>query len=387
MTALVGFIQQQPHFSGDFIQTAMGNILRMIRDDIGTARNIVVDIRNAFDYVFGDIIKPTLDNLNQLYSALAYLNITTNRLPNGKHGFHRLPIIFDPKYLIEVKDMIQTLIAFLDALLTRKVPGNITSIDDNVLEYIPIRLWQSSNRSQDCDHLIIREFMGYRQLLESIDDVLENQWADSNRMVVGEMEWPHALKNSVWARYKSIDTMISCVAELYTIIEKGHKEVSELYTQIDDAVRTNAVFRPRSLQETMKFELIEIEVKLLFFRNLITNYARNLINKQDFYRSVVNGNSEDSLKATIDSMLSKVDMDIIMKLQVQSQGMKNNVQNWMLLMLRIIRSLINYYEVESIENKIRSMAIWRKPAPALCTPNTWCTNSKIRRRGVYGPCM
>ena len=373
MNTFTSFIQNQPCLSVDFINIAVRKILEITRQDIGNIRELVADMKKTFDSVFGDIVKPTIDLLKHFHNALAYLVVMFKHSCDEKDGLlgvHGVPITFDPKYLIQIKLLIPTLCGLLEKLSALMVPGNTTNIKETLRKHIPNQLWLNSNLTQNCDHLVFNETREYKALQELIDDTLVN-WEKPNEGLSSGEEWSQALKSSVGARYHNTDFMIYCIRELRTVLEKGHKDVSNIYAEVDELAINIALFISPSFHESVEPELNWIKAKSNLLHKVLTEYSQNSISKHQILQNIREDKFKHNLQFTLDSMLSTMNTEIKIKCHIQTEKVKSNVHKWIQSLLKTTSSMAKYYEHDFIENKTRMMEIWKKPIPWLmCASET-----------------
>ena len=391
MNGLYSLIRDEPYFSLDFPRTAMEKILKITREDIRGVRAFVTEIKDTFDSVFGDIVRPTVDLVKHFRKILKYQGITLYRSRDDKDGLdgsHNVLSTMNLNYLLQIKAIIVKLVGYLEELHITMVVENTTNTEETLRKYIPLRVWYSSNLTQNCDDGMFNETREYTILLGLIDNTLEN-YEKLNVSSVGSVEWPKTLQSSVWARYNSTEFMLSCISKLQQITEKGHEDMSNLYAEVDEAVTSNELFRSHSFHETVKSELNWINAKSKLMKDMLANYSQYAISKHQMRFELKHSNLKHSVKSILDTMLSRMDTGMIMKLQIQSEGMKNNVHKWLKSLLKITTSMVNYYENEFVENKTRNLAFWKKPVPDTGVPDqlryeetdtchTWPLNLTLR---------
>ena len=366
---LIRVVKDQPDLSVDSINTAMGKILHVIEEDITITENLVVQIKNTFESEFGDSIQPTINQAQNFDDALSYLVVNIDHAHNNDvhyNGEINNPA-FDTKYLYHVRYKVVTLKAHLDAFYNSVVTRIMLNVEENIQTYIPVRLWLWSNSSFNCEQLIRNEIEEYTALIELIDDTLIG-WGDLQRSNANKMQGPEALINTVRMRHNSVRMIISCISELHMIVEKSHEDVSELHRGVDDALTNNALYNTVSFHEAVKSELDDLNSKSKLLQDLFTGYSRNSSTMLDVVEKILNLNIHDSLKTTSETMLSKIDLDTVMKLQIESQSIKTNAQKWIQSALNITNKLAKYYENEMVETKMRGLKIWKKPIPVLGVP-------------------
>ena len=364
------FVKNQPDLSVDSINRAMGNMLHVIKYDIGIIKNLVVKIKETFESEFGDSIKPTMSQAQNFHDALSYLVVNIDHAHNNDVQYNsqnNTAIIFDPKYLFHVRNMIVTLKAHLIAFYNTVVKRIMFKVGENVHKYMPMRLWLMSNSSFNCELVIRNEIEEFTALIELIEDTLRD-WGELRGTNSSDRQRPHALINGVRMRHTNVRVTISCISELHMIIENGHGVVSRLHREVDDALINNALYNTLSFHEALKSELDNINSQIELLQDLLIRYSRNSSSMLDVVDEILKNNIHESLKTTTETMLSKMDLDTVMKLQIESQSIKNNAQKWIQSALNITNKLAKYYENEFIETEMRSLKIWKKPIPVLGVP-------------------
>ena len=271
--------------------------------------------------------------------------------------------------------MIPTLNRYLNELRII-VDRRNTRNAERVWKFLPMRI--CSNFTPNCNDMMFNETREYTTLLGLIEDNLEH-WLKLNTSLMDGTEFPQALKDSLWARYNNTDFIISCISEFHKIIEKGHEAILKLYGEVDEAVKNNALFSSTSFHETVRPELDWIMAKSNLLRIILTDYSRNSIDKHDMVKIMQKeGHFTHLLKIKLNTILSKLNTDIMIKLQFQSGGLKNNVHRWVQSLLKIASSMVKYYDDDFIENKTRMMKIWEKPHPL----GRGCFRNTTRKRNL-----
>ena len=345
-------------------------MLHVIKYDIGIIKNLVVKIKETFDSEFGDSIKPTINQAQNFHDALSYLVVNIDHAHNNDVQYYsqnNTAIVFDPKYLFHVRNMIVSLKAHLIAFYNTVVKRIMFNVGENIQKYKPMRLWLMSNSSFNCELVIRNEIEEYTALIELIEDILRD-WGELRGTNSSDKQRSHALINAVRMSYTNVLVTISCISELHMIIENGHEVVSRLHKDVDDALTNNAVYNTLSFHEALKSELDNINSQRELLQDLLIRYSRNSSSMLDVVDEILKNDIHESLKTTTETMLSKMDLDTVMKLQIESQSIKNNVQKWIQSALNITNKLAKYYDNEFIETKMRSLKIWKKPIPVLGVP-------------------
>ena len=77
--------------------------------------------------------------------------------------------------------------------------------------------------------------------------------------------------------------------------------------------------------------------------------------------------SKDDMFRYMDNIFVKTDVEAISKLRTESRGVKVTIQKWYVEGLSSISYLLDYFDKDEIEYKMRNMSLWRQPIVDLRT--------------------
>ena len=366
------------------INDALDKINRVAKKDVKMIQSSLSVHKETFDSLIGNKVDHVLYFLDNADHSLDYLalRLTTGPRDDSLYSPNRDDKIMDYgwdafTYAKGVFDILRISLLSIESteslMSTHSTQQSVSTrypdgqMPPDVQSNKPINIWSSVFRQQSCTRLFKKEADGYRALLELIHDALDNwyQLNDTQGNVVG---WPGEINLHVAERKKKVDSLKSCVAECKDAIARTSTELLNIEADIIDILNAATSFDYPAFVDSIASELKRINKTAQWLHGQVERYSVQNITKLDMANEMFDSNIQEEINRQMETILFKIDLDAIFKLQTETQAVKSNIQNWFVSGLGAINNLADYFGENNIDEEMRKLHLWRKPVADLNSP-------------------
>ena len=231
-----------------------------------------------------------------------------------------------------------------------------TDLDDTLREALPSSLWSSSERWETCTDLFEREGYEYESLVKLLYDVLDNfQKSDSQE------GWPNGLEEKLAIRKHEIDSLKLCTKEYKDTIIKALDDIFSIKLATEDTLNTGTSFDFSAFEESYIEDLKAISATGSWLHANVNQFYSHDISMLQLAEDLLSAKTKEDIIRHMNTVLFKTDLDAVFKLRTETQGVKTDIQNWILSSFGAMGSLVDFFEKAQIESKIRNLTLWRQP--------------------------
>ena len=347
---------------------ALVKIKQLVKNDVDAMGNIVNNYKQAYDNFLGAKINHLLNFLDSANDNLDYLLLRSEKgpwdfsidVPNvanrgvndyGWSAFTQAMGVFDV-LRVSLKSIED---------INSMVP--IADLEEDVRNDLPLSLWSSNERWQTCDELFKREAKTYRYVLKMFYDMLYI-WQESS-VTEG---WPEVWITKLNLRKRKISTLKSCANEYRDTITNALNDLTSIQSVAEDVLNTGTSFDFLAFDDFLREDIKTISFSESWLYLQLKKYHSYNSSKLAMAQTLLNAKTQEQMVRHMEAVLFKIDLDAIFKLKTEAQSLKKNIQKWYVAGISAISYLIDYFERDGVESKMRNMSLWRKPVVDLRTP-------------------
>ena len=348
------------------VNEALVKIKQLVKNDVDAMENMVHSYKEAYETFLGVKIDHVINFLESADDYLGHLAVRSesgpwtfalNVAPIGNRGskdYGWVPLT----QAIGVFDVLRvSLLSVTD--INTMVP--IADLDESARKVLPSNLWASKDQWRFCNQKFTREASAYRGLIIRLYKALYN-WQESNKAA----GWPDNFQITITRRKRNVKHLKVCAEEYRDIITKTLGDISSFKSEV--ALNTGTGFDFKAFADSLIEDLKSISVSGSWLYQQLRRYREHTISKLQLAQTLLGANSQDDIVRYMETVLFKIDLSAIFKLETESQRVKTNIQKWYAAGLGVISSLLGYVERDEVESKMRNLSIWRKPVVDLRTP-------------------
>ena len=363
---LTTFVRAVKIYSGSKlvrIALALAEIRKLVVNDIGAMDNLVQNNKQVYD----SLLKRRIDHLLYFLDASDFhLDHIALRLENdlwyeplfddsgvrnyGWNAFIQAIGVFDTLRL---------------SLYSIKDIGNMISIsdlNDDVRRALPLSLWFSNKRRRTCEVLFYREMLRYKAVIRDMERVFRN-WESLDK----QEDWPGALSWRIQMSKSKITPLKLCANEYRDTITKALDHLSSIKAATEDMLNTGTSFDFETFQGSFHDDLKAISASGSWLHWQMNKYIAYNISKLELADQLLSATSKDDMYRYMENIFFKTDLEAISKLRSESRGVKATIQKWFVAGLGAISYLLDYFDTDEIEYKMRNISLWRQPIVDLRT--------------------
>ena len=341
-------------------------------NDTGTIKGAITQYKQAYDSLLGERLDHTLHFLGYAEYNLNYLVIRMDSGPRDSDESLYPPDHDNLGTMDYGWDSFTQANGVFDALWRSLSHINRTNqmvstrdFNDSIKMYLPGRLWFGSTQETYCLELIKLELGGYRVLVTLIREVLDDWEQQGN--ITGGYSWPYALQGNVTQRKGNMASLKSCIIEYKDVVTVALYNISTLKFNAE-SLKSDTNFDHLTLKSSITDYIIAINQSASLLNEQLESYSAYRISKINLTENLLTRDIGDEVHRHMQSIVFKIDLDAITKLQTETQTVTSSVHKWFISSFKICASFIHYFGYDVIAKLVRTLNLWRKPTVDLRTP-------------------
>ena len=350
------------------INNGLIRIKQLVKDDIHVMESMVYNYKETYQSFLAAKIDHLLHFLDSVDYNLDQLLVRTDKGPwdfsnsvkNIANRGHKDYGWYTITHLIGLFDALRVSLSSIDDI-NMMVPTE--ELDDSVKKELPSTLWSNNEQWRTCSQVMIREADKYRHLVVALFNVLHS-WQESNK----ESGWPGSIKTRIRNRKEKIESLKMCASDYKYNINNALSHLSVIKSSAEDTVNRGTNFDFQAFQYSLKEDFRAMSASGSWLYRQLYKYRSYDISKLDLTKNILNAKTKDDMVRHMEAILFKTDLDAIFKLKTEAQILKSNIQQWYVAGLGAISPLVNYFEGNEVESKIRNLSLWRQPVLDVRTP-------------------
>ena len=238
----------------------------------------------------------------------------------------------------------------------------ISNLNDDVRRALPSSLWSSNERRRTCEWLFDREGVRFGSISADITRVL-NFW---ERLQIGK-EWPRRLLWRIETSKSKLIPLKQCANEYRSTITKTLDELSRIKTAAEDTLNTGKGFDFETFEGTFDKDLGAISATGSWLHGQIKKHTAHNISKLEFAEQFFSAQSKEDMVRYMETIFLKTDLEAVSKMRTEARELKAIIQKWFVAGLRAITYLLDFFDEDEVEYKMRNLSLWRQPIVDLRT--------------------
>ena len=350
------------------INNALVEIQQVVLHDISVMESLVDNYKQKYDSFLGVRIEHFLYFLDSADYHLDHVILRLERDPMdmslyGNHHEYKGVMDFGSNAFVQAMAVFDILRLSLLSIGEINTMVPLTDLEDNVKKALPSSLWSSDEQWRKCEGLFEREAKTYKRYVQLLYKALHN-WQESG----GPGDWPGLLREKSLIRKHRITSLKQCVKEYKDTISKALDSLSNMKSTTQYTMNTGTTYDAQAFEDTLKGDLKAISDSAPWLHRQMVKYHANDISKLDLVENVLTVNKKEDTVRYMEKVLFKTDLDAIFKLRTEVQVLKTQIQKWYVAGVGAIISLLDYFERDELESKMRNLSLWRQPVVDFRTP-------------------
>ena len=229
---------------------------------------------------------------------------------------------------------------------------------------LPDRLWAEPAREENCLDLIQLELEGYQVLVTLIPETLVNWRQKGNESGLSD-----TMTEIVSQRLGNITSLKSCVGEYKNVVTTALDSISSIKNAAENLLKSDTHTDFRALKGSIGDHITAINQSASVLSRHLESYSAYKMSKMYLAENLLNTSIRDRVRRRMESIIFKIDLDAMLKLQTETEAVKSLVHKWFISSFDSFTKSINYFGNDVVFNMIRNLNLWRKPTVDFRTPD------------------